>query len=206
MQPTGRSGKATAGFVLGLASILLFITIVVPILAIVFGLLGAKEVKQSAGRRTGLAFARIGWVLGLLGLLGGAATWVAVGNELATTSDVHSLEVGDCVDLPDDETDEISRLDDKSCDEPHDAEVFSVGDLGDGDDPYPGSDEVDQMIADICIPDFEDYVGTPYGDGELEVYRLFPQEKNWNVDQGYVCMAYLVSEEQLTETVEDSGR
>ncbi|MCU1360279.1 MAG: hypothetical protein JWN99_1568, partial [Ilumatobacteraceae bacterium] len=75
--PPSRSGKATAGFVLGLASIVLFLSVVVPILAIVFGLLGAKEIKRSNGQRKGIVFARFGWILGLLGLIGGVIFWVA---------------------------------------------------------------------------------------------------------------------------------
>ena len=202
----GRSGKAVAGFVLGLVSIVLFITLIIPILAIVFGLLGAKEIKGSAGQRTGLAMARIGWILGVLGLVGGGVLLAFIGNEIAGTTAVSELKVGQCVDLPGDGVDEVARLDTQSCDEPHEAEVFSVGDLGDGSDPYPGADEIDQLIAEQCIPDFEAYIGTPYGEGDLDVYRIYPLESDWDNYQGYQCLVFLTSREQLTETVEDSGR
>jgi hypothetical protein len=204
---TGRSGKALAGFVLGLCSILLFMTMVVPILAIIFGLLGAREVKRSAGQRTGLAKARIGWILGLLGLAVGGLVWGLVANEIAGTTAVEDLKVGQCVDLPDEGDDEVSRLDTRSCDEPHDAEVFSVGELGDGNDPYPGERDIDRLIAEQCIPDFEAYIGTPYRPrGELDVFRIYPVESDWDQYQGYQCLVFLTSEEQLTETLEDSGR
>ncbi|MGE3588437.1 MAG: septum formation family protein, partial [Ilumatobacteraceae bacterium] len=187
---SGRSGKAVAGFVLGLASILLFWSLVVPLLALIFGLLGAKEIKRSNGAKRGLGMARWGWILGLLGLLGGTALWVYVGTEVAGTTSVNDLEVGDCVNLPDDEDETVSRLKTLDCDEEHDAEVFSVGDLGNGDDPYPGLDEINQAIRRECLPDFDRYVGTPYRQSSLEIFQLYPTEDNWDDDQGYVCMAY----------------
>ena len=72
-----------------------------------------------------------GWILGLIGLAAGAIFWVAVANEVAGTTAVQDLEVGDCVDLPDGfddgEEDEVGRLKTFDCTEPHDAEVFVGG-------------------------------------------------------------------------------
>lgn len=204
-RPT-RSGKAVTGFVLGLCSILLFITCVVPFLAIVFGLLGAREVKRSDGRKTGLAMARWGWTLGVLGLIGGIGAWVVIASEIAGTTDVRSLEVGDCVDLPDDGDQNVVRVATHPCDEAHEAEVFSVGDLGDGSDPYPGQDEVDQTIFDNCIADLEDYVGAGYEGPELFIFQIYPSEANWRIDQEYVCLAQLEDRVPLTESIKDAGR
>src|SRR5215210_5420441 len=102
-QPPSRSGKATAGFVLGLVSILLFFSLVIPVLAIIFGLLGAKEIKHSAGRKRGMGFARIGWIFGLLTLIGGAALWTFVALDIAGSTSVFDLKVGDCVERPDED-------------------------------------------------------------------------------------------------------
>lgn len=201
-----RSGKAIAAFVLGLVSIVLFITVAVPVVAVVFGLLGAREVKRSAGAKQGLAMARTGWILGLLGVAAAAAVWVAVISEVAGTTDVRALEVGDCVDLPETGVDSVSRLDTHTCDEPHEAEVFSVGDLGSGSDPYPGSEAVDEMIFEACAPDFDAYVGTAFDDSELEVFTIYPIEENWEFDQEYVCLAQLSGRSTLTESIRDSGR
>lgn len=201
-----RSGKAIAGFVLGLVSVVLFITVAVPVLAVVFGLLGAREVKRSAGAKQGLAMARAGWILGLLGVAAAAVAWVAVISEVAGTTDVRALAVGDCVDLPESGVDSISRLDTHTCDEPHEAEVFSVGDLGSGSEPYPGSEAVDEMIFEACAPDFDAYVGTTFDDSELVVFTIYPPEDNWGFDQEYVCLAELANGEPLTESVRDSGR
>ncbi len=99
MSPS-RSGKAVAGFVLGLISIILFLTIVVPLLALIFGVLGLREIGRSNGMRTGRGMAITGIVLGTLGLLGGGALWVVIGHEVATTTGATELEVGQCVKLP----------------------------------------------------------------------------------------------------------
>lgn len=200
-----RSGKAIAGLVLGVISIVSFFAIVTPILALVFGLLGAREVKRSAGGRTGLGMARAGWILGALTLLGAVGFWVFVGSEIAGTTDVRDLEVGDCVDLPDEDDDTISRLDDRECTEPHDAEVVSAGDLGDGDDPYPGLDEVMGEIFERCSADFEDYVGRPLLGSDLAIFPIYPGEDVWDDDQSYVCLAF-VDGEQLTASVAGSER
>ena len=190
--------------ILGLVSIVAFLTVVVPLLALVFGLLGARETKRSAGQRTGLGKARTGWILGLLGLVAAVLIWVAIGATVAGTTSVNDLEVGQCVELPDD-GDKISRLKTFECTEPHDAEVFAVGDLGTGNDPYPGEDEVGAMIAAECIPAFESYVGAPYGESEFEVFPLSPTEELWDSDQGYICLAFDPGDD-LTESIEGSDR
>jgi hypothetical protein len=202
--PPQRSGKALAGFILGLCSIVLFLTVIVPLLALIFGLLGAKEVKRSNGTRRGLGLARWGWILGLLGLIGGGVTWVAVGFEVAGTTSVTSLEVGDCVELPGD-GDTVRRLKTYHCDEAHDAEVVGVGDLGSGNDPFPGQAEVEQQGRRECTEKLRDYVGAG-AKIDLRIYLLLPTEDNWDNDQTYICLAYAASGEKLTESVEDARR
>jgi Septum formation len=200
-----RSGKALAGFILGLLSILLFITIAVPLLGLIFGLLGAREIKRSAGARSGLGMARAGWILGLLGLIGGAFLWVAIGVFISETESVFSLKVGQCVELPDEDESEVSRVRTFDCSEAHEAEVFAVGDLGSGNEPYPGASTLDEMIAEECIPAFEDYVGVPYLESQYEVYRIYPTEDVWETDQGFVCLAF-DPDGELTESIEGSER
>jgi hypothetical protein len=203
--PPSRSGKALAGFILGLASILLFITIVVPVLALIFGLLGAKDIKKSAGRLKGMGLARAGWILGLLGLLAGVLVIViaAVGASGSTTID--SLKTGDCVDLPDDETESVSKLTDRSCTEVHDAEVFATGDLPGGDDDYPGVSDVREQSLQQCADDFEDYVGASVADTDLSIFPIYPSEDTWEDYQGYVCLATPTDGGTLTESVEGSA-
>jgi hypothetical protein len=205
MGPPRRSGKATAGFVLGLLSLVLFFSIAVPVLALIFGLLGAKEIKASAGQRKGIVFARIGWILGLLGLIGGAVFWGFVVKEVASTTSVFDLKVGDCVERPDTGADQVSRLKTFSCDKPHGAEVFAIGDLGSGSDPYPGVTEVNDLIARACLPAFEEYVGVALDASKLNAFPIYPSEATWDKDQGYVCLAELKTGAELTKSIEGSG-
>lgn len=189
MSPS-RSGKAVAGFVLGLISIILFLTIVVPLLALIFGVLGLREIGRSNGMRTGRGMAITGVVLGTLGLLGGGALWVVIGHEVATTTGATELEVGQCVKLPGADATEVFRFDDQDCDKPHQAEVFAIGDLGSGDDPYPGVSEVQSQIETLCRPAFADYVGIDFDSSVFQVTTVYPQESTWKTNQEYACLAF----------------
>lgn len=203
-----RSGKAIAALVLGIVGVVLCFGVIVSLLAVIFGLLAAKEIKQSAGSITGLGKARAGWILGAIGLVAGSIFWVVVAREIAGTTAVTDLEVGDCVDLPSgfEDEDEVGRVKTFECTEPHDAEVFSVGDLGDGDDPYPSMRDIEDLMAEACLPDFEDYVGLSYEQSVYEVYRFYPLEETWEDYQGYVCLVVDPDGAELTESVEGSGR
>jgi hypothetical protein len=203
-----RSGKAIAALVLGIVGIFLCFGAIVSVLAIIFGLLGAKEIKASNGGLTGLGKARAGWILGVVGLLVGVGFWVVVVSEVAGTTAVQDLEVGDCVDLPGgfEDEDEVGRVKTFDCTEEHDAEVFSVGDLGDGDDEYPTMREIERLMAEACLPDFEEYVGVSYEQSVFEVYRFYPLEDTWEDYQGYVCLVVDADGEKLTQSVEGAGR
>ena len=109
------AGRAIAALVLGLASLLLFVTLIVPVLALILGLGAAGEVKRSHGARTGLGMARTGWVLGLLGICGfGAVIAVAVVNNKDTDkkTSVFALELGACYDFPEDPSVVVATTDD----------------------------------------------------------------------------------------------
>ncbi len=88
-----------------------------------------------------------GWTVGLIGA---ALLVVAVGVVIVaalTSSDggtaIVDLEVGDCFDLPEDESDadEFTSVDVVDCAMPHLAEVVSDGVLNTDDEPYPDDDD-----------------------------------------------------------------
>lgn len=201
----GRPKKALWAMILGILGVTLCFWLGIPaIVAIVLGALGLREIKASGGTRPGKGMAIAGVVLGILGVLATAGFVAVVVTEVAGTKSVFDLEVGDCVELPDDgET--IVRIEDFACDEPHGAEVISVGDLGSGSDPYPGDDEMAELVAAECIPDFEDYVGIPYADSVYDIFPITPTEDGWEDDQTYVCLAFERGEE-LTESIEGAER
>jgi len=201
-----------AALVLGLCCILLFFTLVVPILALVFGILGRRDVRRSEGRLRGAGMALAGIVLGVLGLIGFAAVVVVAIND--DTTSVADLEVGRCYDLPDREPGEVTTirsLEEIPCDEPHDGEVFAQGELNpDRDRDYPGAEDAYEEAFDECIARFEAYVGLPYEQSVFVVDALVPEEDAWDeLRGGYDCFALEFDGEELvpiTGSVEDSNR
>jgi hypothetical protein len=88
------------------------------------------------------------------------------------------LAVGDCFDDPDAETfTEVKTVD---CTEEHDNEVFHVFDLEDGD--YPGDDEVGTLGHEGCKASFEDFIGVPWEESELEILPITPTQDSWDDD------------------------
>jgi hypothetical protein len=69
-QPPGRtSGKAVASLVLGLPALFFCMNILTGIPAIIFGVLGLKEIGRSGGRLQGKSLAATGIITGTLGIL-----------------------------------------------------------------------------------------------------------------------------------------
>ena len=210
--PRASTGLATAALVCGIVGLFVFFLLVVSVVALVLGLVAASRAKQAPAPGSGLGRARAGWILGAFGIAGFVAMIVGIaatgGFEFDEVS-VLDLDVGDCVDLPDDTGlfDEISELTARECDEPHDAEVFLVDELAIDSDEYPGVETVTTEVDAMCSgPAFEDYVGTAHADSELDTFLLYPTEQTWDDDRGFVCMAITVDGSQLQDSVEGSGR
>lgn len=197
----------------GIAGLFLFFLFVVPVVALVLGLVAASRGRHARGPGDALGRARAGWILGAIGLAGFVAMMVGIGVTGGFDDDqvsVLSLDVGDCVDLgnPDVQVDTIEELPVRDCDEPHDAEVFAVADLALSSEEYPGTETVVAEVQRQCSgPTFEDYVGQDYQSSEIDVFTLYPTADGWdNGDQEYVCLAINVDRTPLEETVEGSGR
>ena len=207
-----RSGMAVAALVLGLISLVLFITFLPPLLAVIFGLISASAIKKSGGRLTGLGMARAGWILGALGLAGFAiaVTAIAIDESNDTDVNVDELSVGSCYDLPiSSGTATVNSLEEVSCDEPHDGELFHQYEMNpDGDRSYPGEDAAFQEAFDECAGDpWEDYVGISYEESEYVPYFIVPVSLNWKIDGGEAsCFVVTQDESPLTESVRGSGR
>ncbi len=209
---SGRSGHALAGFILGLLSIILFFTGVVPLLALIFGLIGASAVKKSAGRRTGLKMARAGWILGVLGLLGFAAVMTAVIVD-AVHNAPHSLadlQIGHCYDLPvANEVKEISSLKEISCSKPHRGELYFQGTLNpDQDRSYPGQDKAVREARLSCLGSpFTSYVGVAARDSVYSLYVIAPAEIGWVGNKGAIsCFVVDADDGMLTGSVKGTAR
>ena len=207
-----RSGMAVAALVLGLLSLVLFFTLIVPVLALIFGLISASSIKKSAGRVTGLKMARAGWILGVLGVAGFIAIIVAVAVDESNDTDVSldELEVGSCYDLPQsDEILELSSLDEVPCADPHRGELFHEYEMNpDRDREYPGQDALFEELGTECTGEvWTDYVGLEYAQSEFEVYLVIPVELNWRLARGGAsCFIVDANDGELTGSAQDSGR
>ncbi|MFT4188791.1 MAG: septum formation family protein [Aeromicrobium sp.] len=117
----------------------------------------------------------------------------------------YEIQVGDCYDLPGD-TPTVTTMRAVPCDEPHEAEAYHQTTL-DGDD-YPGEEVARETSGAACVDAFEDFVGRPYEDSELDVYRLYPRADSWDLldDRLVSCLVYDPADPTLDGTLEGSDR
>lgn len=111
-----------------------------------------------------------------------------------------SAEVGECIDIQEEDGNTVSGFDSKECDEPHDGEVVHVFDL-DG-DSLPSNSEIMQRIEEECLPAIDEYIGGDFlTDPDLDMYFVTPSEDTWGSSQAVHCIAVSLDGEPLTESV-----
>ncbi|WP_028647515.1 septum formation family protein [Nocardiopsis sp. CNT312] len=118
---------------------------------------------------------------------------------------VFSIGVGDCLDAYTGEGDEgISDVPLIDCSEPHDYEVYYSGDLEGGE--YPGQERVNELADEMCLGQFESFVGLPYLESQLNYTSLFPTEDGWTraYDREVLCLVY--DSGKATGTLEGAWR
>lgn len=136
---------------------------------------------MSAGRavRTALVLvaltATIGWL-----------AWSQLGAQ--RVEDLDDLRVGDCVRVPSGDFTDVIAVPTMACGRAHNAELYSIGRL---DRPrerdYPGEDAVRAEAIELCHGDaFEEYVGTPVAESDLEIVVMWPSEVDWRPTRGVV--------------------
>jgi hypothetical protein len=148
-------------------------------------------------------------VLGMLvAACGGAAEVVEQAGEAIDDlgdESVFSMEVGLCFDDEADAADEVSSVPDVPCDEPHDNEVFAL--IQYTGETFPGADAMQAEAVDLCIGEFEGYVGLAYEESELEVFPLVPTQASWDGgDREIVCALYALDLSQLTGSMKGAAR
>jgi hypothetical protein len=175
---------ALASMILGIIGLVLCFIVIPSLLALIFGLVAARQIKRSAGALTGSGLARAGWIMGLIGLLAGGAfiTAAATGAFDDGETAVFDLESGECVNFDfNPETDrivEVSTVEVVDCDESHEGEVIRRGELNpDEDRDYPSNDELISESLEACGRE-----------DPSNVFTVFPNEESWNEQGGpYVC-------------------
>lgn len=170
--------------ILGIIGLVTCFIVIPALLAFIFGLVAARQIKHSAGALTGKGLARAGWIMGLVGLLAGGAFIIAAASGALDEGEtaVFDLEEGDCANFdfnPDSERIvEVSTVDVVDCDEEHEAEVIQVGELNpDENRDYPDNQALFEESYEGC------------GREDLtNIFAVAPDEDSWNDDGGpYVC-------------------
>ena len=102
---------------------------------------------------------------------------------------VQDVAVGNCFDDTGEVT--IESIEVIDCSAPHDFEVFSVFDIGEQFEDFPGDSILAEQAFDACIEAFEGYVGIPYAESTLWLFPLAPLEDSWQAgDHEVACLVY----------------
>ena len=141
------------------------------------------------------------WWVGLLVIGGGIAAF----NYLGGSRPIEEMAVGDCFDLADSNAAEVDDATKRECTEPHEYEMFFVGDLPDG--SYPSDSDVDLWVQTYCFPAFADYVGLEYDSSQLLASYFTPSEGGWNDgDHSVQCAMRDPNNAELTESLQGAAR
>ncbi len=123
------------------------------------------------------------------------------------TASVFELTVGQCFNSPD--TPQVQDVELLPCDQPHQAEVYSLPQYPAGpDEPYPGDDVVRSWAENQCVNvDFATYVGVPFGQSALGASWLTPTQGSWenSDDREVICVLIDANGGQLTGSKFQSG-
>jgi Septum formation len=100
------------------------------------------------------------------------------------------LEVGDCLgESP--TAEETFSVETVPCSEPHSHEVFASVNLPDGDEDFPSYQVIDEQAEEMCIAEFEGFVGLPHEQSTLEIRFMTPSEESWLAGDRLVhCAVY----------------
>jgi hypothetical protein len=105
-----------------------------------------------------------------------------------TDEDVFSLVVGDCL-VEDTAGTEVEEVPVVPCEEPHTSEIFYSHMIEA--DALPDETEMETIVEDACIGNFQSFVGIDYFDSELDITWLEPTQGSWDQgDRELLCMVY----------------
>lgn len=132
---------------------------------------------------------------------GGSSTREAEGEN----ESVFDLQVGDCFNDDSDNDSEESEVEVIDCGEPHDNEVYFEYEIEDGD--FPGENTIILDAEELCVDEFENFVGIPFVESELVYFPVYPTEASWEAgDRIVYCVLYAADFSKLTGTAEGSQR
>ena len=112
---------------------------------------------------------------------------------------VDTLRVGDCLNLPTGD-EEFSAITARKCSQPHDAQVFAIGEVPAGD--YPGEAAIQESVDRRCGTRFEEMFADLPNVDDLEITSFAPTQHGWP-NRGFSC---LVTKSDGTELIGDLAR
>lgn len=116
------------------------------------------------------------------------------------------LDVGDCFDDPPSLTDVVNNVDVIDCDDAHDNEIYAVVDYPE-EGGYPGDAAVREFADEICIAEFESFVGFDYLQSELDLGYFWPTDESWDAgDRAVQCFVYELDGSKASGSLESAGR
>jgi len=214
--------KAMAGWALGLS----FASCVGVAWMVSVGLAIAVLVKGRDGRDHGKGmaiaalvvdgiFLVIGFAAVVLSLVGAFDTSSTSSEDLAgddkETVSIEDVSVGDCFNQADlsgsdgSESIQVEEVELVSCDAPHDLEMYAREQLPGSD--YPGDAQAARQAEQICVEEFEGFVGKPYAKSVLGVIYFHPYPRGWELgDHWATCAVGDVNGKPVTGTLRLSRR
>ncbi|MFE7269433.1 DUF4190 domain-containing protein [Streptomyces sp. NPDC057623] len=188
-RPVPVNGVAIGALVLG---ILCF----VPAVGLVLGLIALAQIRKRGERGKGMAIAgcvlsSVGLALWVLGLSTGSAADFWDGFKGAARGDgtAYALAKGDCFDTPTGDLEgDAYDVDEVSCADGHDGEVFGVVTLPGG--SFPGDDEIDLAASQKCYALQDGYTMDTWAvPDDVDVYYLVPSRESWRLgDREITCL------------------
>ncbi len=132
------------------------------------------------------------------------------------TSDTPVLELSDtgpgtCLQVPDDLPDEVAELPVIECSEEHTHEIYAVVNYETttgSSDVFPGQEALNTYAEQVCVREFEPYVGISAFDSSLAFTWLTPTLSSWNDhdDRAVLCVLNDLERAPLVGSMKDSGR
>ena len=214
-----RDGLGLAAFVLGVFGLILgFIPLgflgagLLGIIGLILGFVGrgrAKRGEATNGRTAlwGIILSALAMVLSVVeaGLFANqlsedASQTAPPGAEVVNPFD---LEVGDCI-TEVQAGEEFSRVQTVPCSEPHSEEIYAVVTLPEGD--FPGDEAIDAQTKDVCVAEFEGFVGLSYAESVLVFNYSWPLKETWDAGERGVVCSVSDPDGDTTGTLADANR
>jgi hypothetical protein len=188
---------------IGVPVLAILLSIVIPIIGAVIGLVLATRAKRRGARLAG--FARVVAVLALLGWIVGAGAFAYGKRDRGV--DYSKLKVGDCFNSS--ASNQVRGVKVIPCSKSHNSEIFFLvtHPAGKG-EAYPGKDQLVQFAADACLGQpLTNYLGIPLEQSKLKDFEIVPQASAWKDGRRVlVCGLDTGSGGRITGSVKGSRR